>query len=292
MERTNPTHDLAEKLFTQLVASLEAGDSVPLAQYLSAVQRFHRYSFHNLLLILSQRPDATRVAGFHTWRSLGRYVRRGEKGIAILAPLSRGRRHVDDDPADDTATGRVVYGWRTVHVFDVTQTDGEPLPTYVPAATTGEVGPYYDRLVALVQRLGITLTFVDDLDGAQGRCRPGRQSIDLLNSLEPPDGFATLAHELAHDLLHRRDDPATPLSRDVREGEAEAVAAIVTEAIGLQHFACARDYIRLYCGNADTLKASLGRIQQAATTILSALDELRESDKDALAPPALSAAVG
>lgn len=274
MERSNATHEIAEQLFAQLVESLERGDSAPLTAYLSALQRFHRYSFSNIMLILSQCPAATRVAGFHTWRSLNRYVRRGEKGIAILAPLVRRVRNDDDDKTKTTSSFRhVIYGWRTVYVFDLSQTDGDPLPSYTMAETSGDVGPYYERLVKLVSSLGITLTFSDDLGGALGTCRPGHGSIQLLDSLQPPTAFATLSHELAHDLLHRRDDPATPASKNVREAEAEAVAAIVTEAVGVTHLASARDYIRLYAGSAETLKASLARIQHAATTILSALQE-------------------
>jgi antirestriction protein ArdC len=287
MERSIATHEVAEQLFAQLVASLEHGDSVPLAAYLSALQRFHRYSFHNVMLILSQRPAATRVAGFHTWRSLHRHVRRGEKGIAILAPLVRRVRNDDNAEVSDSFR-HVIYGWRTVYVFDVAQTDGESLPSYTMAETSGDVGPYYDRLVTLVRNLGITLTFVDNLGGALATCRPGHASIQLLSSLEPAAAFATLSHELAHDLLHRRDDLDTPASKNVREAEAEAVAAIVTEAIGLAHLDSARDYIRLYNGSADTLKASLGRIQHAATTILSALQEFEtpEDTSEAASPAA------
>jgi hypothetical protein len=278
MERSNATHEIAEQLFAQLVDALEHGDSAPLSAYLSALQRFHRYSFHNVMLILSQCPAATRVAGFHTWRSLHRYVRRGVKGIAILAPLVR-RVRSDDDPESNDSFRHVIYGWRTVYVFDVSQTDGDPLPSYSMSETSGDVGPYYKRLVNLVRSLGITLTIVDDLGGALGTCRPGHAAIQLLGSLEPPTAFATLSHELAHDLLHRRDDPDTPTSKNVREAEAEAVAAIVTEAIGLTHLASARDYIRLYSGSAETLKASLARIQHAATTILSALQGLETAEQ-------------
>lgn len=277
MDRSNATHEIAEQLFAQLVASLEHGDSAPLTAYLSALQRFHRYSFHNVMLILSQCPAATRVAGFHTWRSLHRHVRRGERGIAILAPLARRIRNDDNAEVSDSFRS-VIYGWRTVYVFDVSQTDGESLPSYTITETSGDVGPYYGRLVTLVRNLGITLTLVDDLGGALGTCRPGHASIQLLGSLEPAAAFATLSHELAHDLLHRRDAPDTPGSKNVREAEAEAVAAIVTEAIGLTHLDSARDYIRLYDGSADTLRASLRRIQHAATAILSGLQDSESPD--------------
>ena len=134
MDRPNPARALVETLFDELVASLERGDSSALTQYFTALQRFHHYSFTNIMLIAAQRPTATRVAGFHTWRRFNRTVRRGEKGIAILAPVMRRRRLDTDSETDEVACGedesasRSVAGWRTVHVFALDQTDGDPLP--------------------------------------------------------------------------------------------------------------------------------------------------------------------
>ena len=209
------------------------------------------------MLIVAQRPTATRVAGFHTWRRFNRAVRRGEKGIAILAPLVRRRR--DEETADRQATpvdaeadtrDRAVLGWKTVYVFAQDQTDGAPLPSFPGRGTRGDVGPYLKQLCEAVQQDGIALTFHEDLGGAEGTCRPGHQDIRLRQGLDPAPAFCVLAHEYAHDLLHRRDDPARPADRRGREAEAEAVAAIVAEAVGLDHLGSAHDYIRLYDGNA------------------------------------------
>src|SRR5438105_5292083 len=95
------------------------------SRMLEQAARFHDYSLGNLLLIAFQRPDATRVAGFQTWKSMGRYVRKGEKGIAILAPMTYRRTETDDEGTEQTVVG--LRGFRVVHVFDVSQTDGEPL---------------------------------------------------------------------------------------------------------------------------------------------------------------------
>jgi antirestriction protein ArdC len=258
MDRTNLARALADRLFEELVASLERGDSTALTRYLSALHRFHAYSFTNVMLIVAQHPTATRVAGFHTWRRFNRAVRRGEKGIAILAPLVRRRR--GDDPADRQAAPvdgeadtreRAVLGWRTVYVFALDQTDGEPLPSFPGRGTRGEVGPYFTQLCEAVQQDGIALTFHEDLGGAEGTCRPGHQDIRLRQGLAPAPAFCVLAHEYAHDLLHRRDDPGRPADTRGREAEAEAVAAIVAGAVGLDHLGSAHAYIRLYDGNAD-----------------------------------------
>lgn len=127
--------DALKKLTTdslnQLASMLDEGRSERLTSLLTTMARFHRYSLHNVCLIVAQRPTATRVAGFHTWRSVGRFVRKGEKGIAIMAPIVRRRR---EDADDDEA--RTIVGFRAAYVFDVEQTDGEPLPQ--PAEAGGD----------------------------------------------------------------------------------------------------------------------------------------------------------
>ena len=122
--------------------------------------RFHKYSWHNVALIATQCPTATRVAGFHTWRTMGRFVRKGEKGIAILAPIV-GRRNADADQDDS----KRVLGFRAAYVFDVAQTDGEPLPEVAEAA--GDPGSQTAALRAAIVASGIAVESSDDLDGAR-----------------------------------------------------------------------------------------------------------------------------
>src|SRR5579863_4597106 len=109
-----------------LVAALESGNSEVLTAYLGAMAKFHTYSFGNIMLIARQKPDATHVAGYRSWTTLGRFVRRGEKGIFILAPMVGKRSTQDvstDEPSDDASTEgqRTLYGFRGVYVFDITQ---------------------------------------------------------------------------------------------------------------------------------------------------------------------------
>lgn len=114
-----------------LAALLDEGHSDRLTAFLKTMGRFHKYSWHNVALIATQCPTATRVAGFQTWRTLGRFVRKGEKGIAILAPIIGRRR----DACDDDAKG--VLGFRATYVFDLAQTDGEPLAETAEASAEG-----------------------------------------------------------------------------------------------------------------------------------------------------------
>jgi hypothetical protein len=111
---------LTTESLNQLSAALEQGHSEHLSAMLKTMAQFHRYSFHNVCLIAGQRPEATRVAGFHTWRKLGRFVRKGEKGIAILAPITARR---DVDAADGES--KTVVGFRAAYVFDGLSRDSE-----------------------------------------------------------------------------------------------------------------------------------------------------------------------
>ena len=242
-----------------LARLLDQGQSEQLTALLKTMARFHQYSWHNVCLIASPRSAATRVAGFQTWRSLGRHVRKGEKGIAILAPIL-GRR--DPEPDDKS---RVVVGFRAAYVFDIAQTDGEPLPA--PSEASGDPGTKTTSLKAAVQHHGIDLEYVDDLGGALGVSAGGR--IQILDGLPPAVEFTTLVHEFAHELLHRGAD--RPTSRKTRELEAEAVAFVVGTSTGIDTSASSRDYIHLYGGDRESLMKALDRIQRAASAMLCAL---------------------
>jgi hypothetical protein len=169
---------------------------------------------------------------------MGRFVRKGEKGIAILAPIV-GRRE-EELTSDET---RTVLGFRAAYVFDVEQTDGQPLPS--PAQASGEPGTKIALLKAAIVASGIAIDVVPGLGGALGTSSGGR--IQLLRDLSPATEFTTLVHEYAHELLHHQHD--RPTSRDTRELEAEAVAFIVGSAVGVDTADASRDYIHLYRGD-------------------------------------------
>jgi len=258
---TDALKQITTDALDKLAALLEEGHSDQLTALLRTMARFHKYSWHNVALIASQRPTATRVAGFQTWRTMKRFVRKGEKGIAILAPIV-GRR--DADPERDNA--RTVVGFRAAYVFDVEQTDGEPLPE--PSEASGNPGAKTASLKSAILEQGIALESVDDLGGALGTSSGGR--IRLLNGLSPAAEFTTLVHEYAHELLHHAGD--RPASHDTRELEAEAVAFVVGAAVGLDTTDSSRDYIHLYRGDREALAESLTRVQQTSATILQAID--------------------
>lgn len=257
---TDTLHQLTTRALDTLADALDCGHSDTLTTTLRTMSRFHRYSFTNACLIAAQRPDATQVAGFGAWKALHRFVRRGEHGIAILAPIVR-QRH--DDEGD---VWRAIVGFRTAYVFDLAQTDGEPLPEL--ARATGDAGDANARLTAAIQAYGIQLEYADNLGGALGLSCGGR--IQVRRGLPPATEVLVLAHEFAHELLHR--GAHRPDSRDARELEAQAVSFIVCEAVGLQSLAATVDYIHLYRGDRNALQASLDRIQRASATIIRSLE--------------------
>lgn len=254
---------IASKAIEQLIEALERGHSEVLRSYLSAMAKFHRYSLRNLMLILSQRPDATRVAGYQTWKQLGRWVKKGAKGILILAPVLA--RKSEDNVSQEKHCERVAVGFRAVYVFDFADTEGVPLPEL--GSAQGDPAGYTERLKSFVAGRGIQLEYSDAIYPALGQCAPGK--IALLPGQPPAEEFATLAHETAHSLLHQRERRAET-SKRVRETEAEAVAYVVCQAIGLQAWGSA-EYIQLYTGDTETLEESLERVQSASAEILTAI---------------------
>ncbi|MBL7223183.1 MAG: DUF1738 domain-containing protein, partial [Candidatus Brocadiae bacterium] len=153
---------MVEGSLDELADAVEQGKSEKLKRYLAMLARFHRYSLGNVLLIGWQRPDATRVAGFHTWKRLGRHVKRGERGIRILAPIVRRRRKRGEDEErqeddDGDKTEEEIAAFRSVAVFDLAQTKGRPLEEF--ARTAGNPGEYAERLRQFIERRGIGLAF-------------------------------------------------------------------------------------------------------------------------------------
>jgi hypothetical protein len=224
-----------------LIEQLEQGHSEALTAYLSAMGKFHNYSFGNILEIARQKPDATRVAGLYAWNQLGRRVKKGERGIRILAPVIGIRRKRDAEAAKDIRTQNeaTVVGFRSAYVFDVSQTDGAELPEF-SERVRGEVGEYRERLIDLVISQGIELDFKESIAPALGVSYGGK--IVLLPGQSTAEEFSTLVHELAHEMLHKADR-RTATTKTVRETEAEAIAFVVCKTIGLETGRAAADYV-------------------------------------------------
>jgi hypothetical protein len=252
-----------------LIEQLNAGKSEALTDYLTAMSRFHNYSFGNVLEIARQMPTATRVAGFWTWKNLGRSVNAGAKGIRILAPIVGVRRKKDEEAEKDITTQntRALLGFRNAYVFDISQTNGVDLPEM--HQVSGDPGENIERLTAFLQAQGIQLVYNEKIAPALGMSYGGR--IAILPGQSKAEEFSTLVHETAHELLHKAER-RTATTKTVRETEAEAIAFVVGKAVGLVTGNASADYIQLYHGNASLLAESLEVIQQTSSVILAALE--------------------
>ena len=270
--RTKNNQELVKASIDALVKALEAGHSEALSAYLTAMSQFHNYSFQNILLIATQRPTATRIAGMRTWNELGRKVRRGEKGIMIFAPMIGYMRNPSqgDQSQSDAKTEKPeprLAGFRAVYVFDVAQTEGAELPE-LSSTFSGEVGDKLEKLTEFTTSQGIKLQYSDTISPARGMSYGGL--IRVLPDLQPSETLATLVHELAHEMLHRAER-RTLTTKVVRETEAEAVAFVVCHALGLETGTGSSDYIQLYHGDANLLKESLEVVQRTSAVILGAI---------------------
>jgi hypothetical protein len=263
------TRDVIAENVQLLIEQLEAGHSQALTDYLSAMGRFHHYSLGNILEIARQRPDAIRIAGFCTWKNLGRFVKKGEKGIRILAPIMGTRRKNDEEANTDITkqSTAVLAGFRSAYVFDISQTEGVDLPEM--HEISGDPGENLERLGAFVRSRGITLVYDASIAPALGTSYGGR--IAILPGQPKAGEFSTLVHETAHELLHKAER-RTASTKTVRETEAEAVAFVVGKAVGLMTGTASAEYIHLYHGNASLLAESLEVIQKTAAFILVALE--------------------
>jgi antirestriction protein ArdC len=250
-----------------LTAGIEALTTSEAWQAHLVVQgRFHRYSFSNALLICAQDPGATRVAGFATWKKLERSVRKGERAIWILAPMTGRRVRSGDDEEC-----RPIVFFRPVAVFDVAQTDGEPLPVVCRNLHGGDPTSAFARLEARAGALGYVVVSTELPGGTNGDCAFALRRIRVECRNEPAQQVKTLAHELAHALLHEEID-----DRPLAELEAESTAYVVCRTLGLDTADYSFGYVACWAGGGpeavSRIKASGGRIQRAASVILDTLE--------------------
>ncbi len=275
-----------------LVAELEQGvarlvDSERWRAHLEVQSRFHHYSFGNVALIGQQRPDATRVAGFRAWQALGRSVRRGERAIWILAPLLA-TRSLDED-AEEGQGARIVRGFKAVPVFDVSQTDGAPLPSVCEQLDGDDPLGAYRYLEQIGATVGFRIEEHELESGTNGDCSHAKRLIRVERRNAPAQRAKTLAHELAHALLHEHF-----VDRGVAELEAESVAYVVCRSLGLDTSEYSFGYVALWAGGGSAALAGLRgcgeRIQKAAAALLARHDARSAGEDPDPDPDAVAAA--
>jgi hypothetical protein len=239
--------DMHEQLATKVA---ELTDSDQWAAWLTAAAKFHQYSFSNQLLIWSQNPEATHVAGFGRWKDMGRSVNKGEHGIAILAPMTVRTAVPDNDPHSEGRRLRgkeaprpgehvkhQVLGYKPAYVFDIDQTSGQPLPgqdARTPTLLEGQAPPgLWASLTSVVEAHGFTVSRGDPGSRANGVTNYPAKTVVVRADVDDAQAVKTLAHETAHVMLHGPQDDDEQVCRGQREVEAESTAYLVVHAHGL-----------------------------------------------------------
>lgn len=254
-----------------LLAKLEAGveevrTSEGWANWLKFQAALYNYSWNNCMLIALQCPGASVVMGYRSWQALGRQVRKGEKGIRILAPCFR------KVEAEDGSEEKKLVFFRTVSVFDKSQTEGEDIPAPCQPLEGGDE-ELFNRLRTYSESRNVEVRVEAVPGSANGYydCVGKFVVVDEANS--PAQQTKTLAHEIAHSLLHS-DLSRDEQSRDDRELEAESVAFVVCAHFGLDSSDYSFGYVASWKGDKakEGLKKSAKRIADAAKKIINALE--------------------
>jgi hypothetical protein len=257
----NSAVDLKDKITERIQELAQATDAARVSEemqrYLDMCSKFHQYSPFNVWLILMEKPSAMVVAGFHKWISMKRFVRQGEHGIAILAPVLV--------PEVNEAGEQIekLVGFKTVYVFDISQTDGEPLPEPPNWKSPEQDAILTERLLDFAATKGIVVN-VKQLPGETQGVSLGGTII-----LSPQAGTKTLIHEIAHELLHHKQNEVT--SQTICELEAEAVAYVVSKHFGLDGLS-SPNYVALHDVTAEMILGHMERIRNTTTEVIKAVE--------------------
>ena len=290
----------------EITAGIEKGiqelfESDRYRNYLTTMSRFHRYSLNNVMLIHTQKPDATLVAGFNKWKnSFGRHVKKGEKGIQILAPtpykIKQEEQKLDPDtklPLLDENGEPVteekeitIPMFKVVSVFDISQTDGRPLPQ-ISSTLTGDVAEYEVFLEALHRTSPVPISFQAMEPGMDGYFAPKKQEIFLREGMSQVQTICAAVHEIAHSKLHDyehmtelADDGETILvpgekSRNTEEVEAESISYAVCQYFGIETAENSFGYIAAWSQGKELkeLRASLETINKTSSELITGIEK-------------------
>lgn len=255
-------------------------------KFLSFQAQFYNYSFGNAMLIFSQNPNATYVKGYKAWNQLGRYVKKGSKGLAILAPCIRKvevfkepeNKNMYHDEEAEKEIRKVVSGFRIAYVYDIADTDGDD--SMLPVLVTGLAGNgeqekvIYERLLGVISKEHC----VQEVSGtaSKGSFNLETKVISIREDLEYLQKIKTLLHEYAH-LLDFQMHPEDDISRNRRELIAESVAFIVSLRLGIDTSRYSMSYIKSWLKDKEELKIIADSVQKIAYTIITELAESSDS---------------
>jgi hypothetical protein len=267
------------------VESIQESDRFRL--FLSTMAKFHDYSIGNLILIMIQKPDAIHAAGFNTWKDLGRWVKAGEKGIAILAPvmpprptcprcgakLSKGVRfcpQCGQEVEVEEETGVAPRYFKVVYVFDISQTEGKPLPEFEVPVLTGEANEeLLSKVLALAKAQGLEVSF--ELRPYQDPAVKGQYSGKSI-WIRPEESRAQQLKTLLHEVAHYYSEGVFRIPRRDAETIAESAAFAVGAHFGFDTGVRSFPYVALWAQDKKVLEQNLASIRKVATSIIEALE--------------------
>ena len=247
-------------------------------RWLDTLAKFHDYSLNNTMLIAMQMPEATRVASYRSWKcDFGRHVRRGERGIEVLVPMVVKSRLGDPeeaqrDDAEEATERRRLVGFKVGHVFDVSQTEGEPLPT-IAEHVTGNVERYDEVMGAICAVSAYPVSIVDGLPPETNGLFSRMGYIAIRSGMPQGQTVKTALHELAHSVLHDGDAEQMP-DRSMREVQAESVAYAVSAALGLDTSGYSFGYVASWAiGKTDEeMRQCMQVVRDATKDIIDKMD--------------------
>ena len=252
-------------------------------KYLRTMSQFHQYSFNNTLLIALQKPDATCVASYTTWQQkFHRQVRKGEKGITIIAPVPvRAKREpVSGEPETGTESDpdqKTHLYFKTATVFDISSTDGEPLPTIGVDELTGTAEGYKAFMKALATVSPVPFRFDEIEGGVKGYYHNVNKEIVIQEGMSELQTLKTCIHEISHAMLHDRDHMKAEgivKNKQQIEQEAESIAFCVCSRFSLDTSSYSFPYIAAFAGSSEMkdLKASMDTIRKTAGIIIDGIE--------------------
>jgi antirestriction protein ArdC len=267
---------MARQDVKDITAKLEQGvkdifTSDKYTEYLNFMGKFTNYSFNNCMLIMMQMPQASLVAGYKAWQTkFKRQVRKGEHGITILAPCKYSKE-VEDDNGEVTV--RSWTSFKTTTVFDISQTDGEEIPTFT-SKLTGDVKDFDELFERLTDIAPVPVEHEDIKSGANGYYSNADKRIALANGMSEQQTIKTLVHEISHAILHDNEDgEEKEADRMTREVQAESVAYTVCSALGLDTSDYSFGYIAGWSSGkeAKELSKSMEVIRKTAADLIDRL---------------------
>jgi len=273
--------EVKERKIDEVLERLKEGvndiqESDNFKQFLLTMSKFHDYSIGNLILIMVQKPEATRVAGFKTWKDLGRWVKKGEKGIAILAPCLPPKGQKSEPKEGENGEEEIEVSplyFKVVHVFDISQTDGEPLPEFEVPSLTGEASEeLFERIMALARVQGFNVSF--ESRPYQDPAIKGTYSGKSI-WVRPEESRAQQLKTLLHEVAHYYSESVFRIPRRDAETIAESVAFTVGAHFGFDSGVRSFSYVSLWAEDKKVLEANLAAIRKVSAKIFDALESTK-----------------